>query len=132
MKYQIELALTQRSRGKVIFESPTREGAECLSRYLKASDVADWRLEQGSLTVLSITPALEAEDSSRNHEPPLPDEVLEAMRQVVDYLYEDAAEDYPTAENRDGHIFLAVATLDSWIGGPEIRQAETARIEKND
>jgi len=127
VKYQIELSLTQRSHGKLIVEAPTRGGAETLSRYIKANDVANWRLCEGSLSVLSITPALESEAAPGEAATLLPDEVLDAMREVVDYLHEDAAEDYPTAEHRDGHIFESVSTLDSWLGRPEIRRTRSCQ-----
>ncbi|MBA5868111.1 MAG: hypothetical protein GDA67_15570 [Nitrospira sp. CR1.3] len=125
MKYQIALSLTQLSRGTFVVDAPTPGGAECLARLLKAGDVAEWRLMEENLTVLSITPAMESNGCRYGTTELLPDEVLEAMHKVVDYLFEDAAEDYPTAEHRSGHIFEDVATLDRWLGGPTTRHSRS-------
>jgi len=125
MKYQIALSMTQLSRGTFVVDAPTPGGAECLARLLKAGDVAEWRRTEENLSVLSITPTMETKPCRCGTTDLLPDEVLEAMRNVVDYLFEDAAEDYPTAEHRSGHIFEDVATLDRWLGGPTTRHSRS-------
>lgn len=48
----------------------------------------------------------------------LPEEVEEALRRVVDYLWEDEQADYwatPPRDGRERHIFVALRRISGWL-----------------
>lgn len=58
----------------------------------------------------------------------LPDQVAEAMKAVLDYLWQEEAQDYLARgqEEQEGHIFLEMLLIRQWLmkGRTTLRQGE--------
>ena len=122
MRFNVRLHRTQYKIGSTSIEAESQAEAEDAAQNFEAKDIAEWELADDDLIVVSVTPSLEplfegdrASDATEAARPP--SEVREALRRVVDYLYDDEAEDYQTltqAEQRE-HVFEAVLCVARWL-----------------
>lgn len=122
MKYEIELRRAFSQWGRATIEASNLGHAHVVACTLKASDIKTWKPPEDFLDIVSVT-ACDGEGGCGDQESPyrLPPTIREALRAVIDYLYEDEAEDYQTLTKSEqvGHIFEYVLTLNRWLQGPE-------------
>lgn len=122
MKYCVFVQGTSVHIGGTCIEADSKEQAEAAAAGLDVSAIRDWEVVDEGLKVISVRPS---EAANAEPHPEIAaiqagrpsKEIREALRRVVDYLYEDEAEDYQTltkAEQR-GHIFEEVASVARWL-----------------
>ncbi len=122
MRFNVRLHRTQYKIGSTSIEAESQAEAEDAAQNFEAKDIAEWELADDDLIVVSVTPSLEplfegdpASGATEAARPPA--EVREALRRVVDYLYDAEAEDYQTSAKwaHRGHIFEAVLLVARWL-----------------
>lgn len=122
MKYQIELRRAFSQWGRTTIEAKNKGHAHAVACTLGASDVETWKSPEDFLDIVSVTEC-DGEGRCADEDSPyrLPPLIREALRAVIDYLYNDEAEDYQTLTRMEqaGHIFEHVLTLSRWLRGPE-------------
>ncbi|OWY65371.1 hypothetical protein B7486_42300 [cyanobacterium TDX16] len=96
--------------------------AHAIACTLKASDIETWRSPEDFLDIVSVTEC-DGEGGCGGEASPyrLPPVIRVALRVVIDYLYDDEAQDYQTLTRMEqaGHIFEYVLTLSRWLRGSE-------------
>lgn len=122
MKYQVELRRSYSQWARTTIEAVNDGHAAAVAYGLQASDIATWKSPDEFLDVVSLTKC-DGEGRCAEEDSPyrLPPPIREALRAVIDYLYDDEAEDYQTLtkSEQDGHIFGYVLTLNRWLRAPE-------------
>ncbi|MCC7316619.1 MAG: hypothetical protein IT419_17650 [Planctomycetes bacterium] len=122
MKYEIELRRSFSQWGRTAIEAVNDGHAHAVACGLKASDIAVWKTPDEFLDIVSVTEC-DGEGRCGDQDSPyrLPPTIREALGAVIEYLYDDEAEDYQTLTKSDqeGHIFESVSTLNRWLRGPE-------------
>lgn len=121
MKYNVEFSIVQQSRFRTRVEADSPEEAKTKARALKAADLPTWVPFNDADCGWNVEPAdaplAEKQEADALDSGCPPDEVREALRRVVDYLYDDEAGDYQTRTRGDQreHIFQAVLCLARWL-----------------
>lgn len=122
MKYEVELRRAFSQWGRTTIEANNKGHAHAVACTLKASDIETWSPPEDFLDIVSVTES-DGEGRCGEEDSPyrLPPPIREALRAVIDYLYDDEAEDYQTLtkSEQSGHIFESVSTLNRWLRGPE-------------
>lgn len=122
MRYQIELRRAFSQWGRTTIEAENKGHAHAFACTLKSSDVETWNSPEDFLDIVSVTEC-DGEGGCGDEASPyrLPPVIREALRAVIDYLYDDEAEDFQTLTKceQHGHIFGHVLTLNRWLRGPE-------------
>lgn len=122
MKYQIELRRAFSQWGRATIEAENTGHAHAVACALKASDIETWKSPEDFLDIVSVTEC-DGEGGCGDEDSPyrLPPPIREALRAVIDYLYDEEAQDYQTLTRMEqaGHIFESVLTLNRWLQGPE-------------
>lgn len=122
MKFDVELSFIQRSRFKTCVEAESLEDAKAQVYTINEADIPAWDSFDRHDRLWSVTPSVEplstgCRVSNATEAANPPTDVQAAFRRVVDYLYDDEAEDYQTMSGLEqrGHMFEAVLLLARWL-----------------
>lgn len=125
MKYQVLLQRALYHFATTVINAESDDHAAAMAHAVDGTQVKGWELTDDKLSVVSVAP-FEEVDSEACQTPEgarVPVDVRQALRRMVDYLYDDEAEDYQTltrAEQRE-HIFEAVLCIARWLAKLEAR-----------
>lgn len=119
MKYQVLLQRALYHFGTTVINAESDDHAMAVAHAVDGTQVKGWELTDDKLSVVSVTRFEEVDsDACQTAEGvKLPLEVRQALRRMVDYLYEDESEDYQTLTQTEqrGHIFEYVLCIARWL-----------------
>lgn len=125
MKYEIKLRRSFSQWGRTTIEAVNDGQAHALACGLTASDIAVWKTPDEFLEVVSVRLGEQPKPggggaSAGITSDDLPTEIREGLHVVLDYFYDDYAEDYETLTKaeREGHIFEFILRLSRWLHEP--------------